>query len=330
MKTKIQALFLVLVLMLTMPTGAIAAGGKNAAALSVETAFIDGQLAVTVSITKGTGVTNGRVAVTYNPQLVTLTGNKVTEGLGASSVNAETVGTVSLAWVGSDFVEAETQLLHLTFRYTGTQDATFTAKALELYAGEETLEAKDASATAVYNPFQDIEKHWAKEEILKAHHAGLFVGMDKTHFGPEHSMERAMFVTILYRMAGSPAVENLETGFKDVNTKRYYASAIAWAVNQGIVKGVGAGRFAPHKDINRQEIATMLYRYAEKTGRDVSVQGDLSAFRDIANVADWAEEAMTWAVAEEILIGFPGGYLMPWSNATRAQAAVIICRYADL
>lgn len=211
-----------------------------------------------------------------------------------------------------------------------TQDGTFAAEAGEVYAGEEKRTVEGDTVSLEYNPFQDIENHWAKEEILKAYHGGLFQGVTGTKFVPEGKMDRAMFVTVLYRFAGSPAVESLETAFTDVDTARYYGAAVAWAVEQGVTNGVSQTQFAPHQAISRQELVTMLYRYAKATGQDVTGQADLSQFVDAGKVAGWAEAAVAWAVKEEILEGYPGSYLLPRGSATRAQAAVIFCRYGQL
>ena len=100
-----------------------------------------------------------------------------------------------------------------------------------------------------------------------------------------------MFVTVLYRMSGSPTVE-ANTGFTDVKAGQYYTEAVAWAEEVGITEGTSETTFSPGKDITRQELATMLYRYAKGSGRDVSKTEDLSTFQDAANVADWAKEDM--------------------------------------
>lgn len=332
MKTKIRALLLVLVLTLTMATGAWAAGtGSEQAAgarLHMTAEYRAGYAVVTVYLEGGEGVTNGRLTVAYDHAAATWTSARVLGSFGASSVNGETDGEVSLAWVGSNLTAENTAMVELTFR--ANRDVTFAAKGQEVYAGEAKQTVEEAAVTLAYNPFLDIEKHWAKKEILKAYHAGLFRGVSETQFAPEGKMERAMFVTVLYRLAGSPAVENLETAFTDVDMTQYYGTAVAWAAETGVTTGVSETRFAPHQSISRQELVTMLYRYAKVSGRDVAGRADLDGFQDAGKVADWAKEAMTWAVDGEILQGYPEGYLLPRGNATRAQAAAIFCRYEKL
>lgn len=331
-KTRIRALLLALVLVLTMTTGVWAAGTGSertaGARLTMTAEYRAGNAVVTVYLEGGEGVTNGRLTATYDPKVSTLTGSRVLGSFGASSVNGETAGEVCLAWVGSNLTAEKTPMVELTFQVT--QDGTFAAEAGEVYAGEEKRTVEGDTVSLEYNPFQDIENHWAKEEILKAYHGGLFQGVTGTKFVPEGKMDRAMFVTVLYRFAGSPAVESLETAFTDVDTARYYGAAVAWAVEQGVTNGVSQNQFAPHQAISRQELVTMLYRYTKATGQDVTGQADLSQFVDAGKVAGWAETAVAWAVKEEILEGYPGNYLLPRGSATRAQAAVIFCRYGQL
>lgn len=327
-RNRIAALILALVLSFAMTVSAGAA--DSAACLTVTAAFEGGATVVTVELDGAQGVTNGRLAITYDPALVTLTGVQVMESCGATSLNRETPGNVTLAWVGS-VLQEETIMARLSFQpVPGTnKDQLFRVQCLEAYAGEETVEVASGQAAVVFNPFADIDGHWAEREILTAYHAGLFKGMTSGTFAPEGKLTRAMFVTTLYRMAGAPAEAGKQT-FTDVPAGSYYEKAVAWAVEQGITKGVGGSRFAPDKTIDRQEIATMLYRYSAAAGKDVSAGGKLEDFRDGGSVSSWAVDAMAWAIGSNLLQGYPGGYLMPRATGTRAQAAVILCRYLGL
>lgn len=327
-KTRITALLLVLVMALAMTTVAFAADAAGPR-LAVSTEVGNGLVTATVYLEEGEGLTNGRISVSYSPEAATLEGAQALVTCGAASVNKEEAGTVSLAWVGSSLTGEKTALLRLTFAFAGEEDVTLTAEAPEAYAGEASLEVEAGAVTVAYNPFTDIDGHWAKTDILKAYHAGIFQGMTETTFAPQEKLNRAMFVTVLYRMAGEPAAE-AGTDFTDVEENRYYTDAVAWAVKTGVTKGVGDGLFAPYKLLNRQEAATMLYRFAEVSGRDVTGRADLSTFSDAAKVAGWAKDAMAWAVAEGLLKGYPNGQLVPKGNATRAEAAAILVRYAGL
>ena len=330
MKKQIGALLLAVILVLTMTTGAFAAPAGTELTLAAD--YKADVTVVSLSMKGAEGVTNGQVSISYDPKLVTLTANEVAVSCGSASVNRETAGTASLAWVGSQLTEEETLVWKLTFQAVegATQNVTYRAAAAELYVGETKLEAAPAAVTVTVNPFTDIDGHWAEDDILKAYHAGLFKGMTSTTFGPEGKLNRAMFVTVLYRMAGSPAVENAKTNFTDLREGAYYQDAVAWAVKTGVTKGVSATAFAPGKQIDRQETATMLYRYAQLMGQDTTKRAELSDFRDDAQVSGWAEEAVAWAVAEGILKGYPGELLLPNGDTTRAQAAVILSRYLGL
>ena len=326
MKTRIRALLLALVLVLTMTTGVWAAGTGSertaGARLTMTAEYRAGNAVVTVYLEGGEGVTNGRLTATYDPKVSTLTGSRVLGSFGASSVNGETAGEVCLACVGSNLTAEKTPMVELTFQVT--QDGTFAAEAGEVYAGEEKRTVEGDTVSLEYNPFQDIENHWAKEEILKAYHGGLFQGVTGTKFVPEGKMDRAMFVTVLYRFAGSPAVESLETAFTDVDTARYYGAAVAWAVEQGVTNGVSQTQFAPHQAISRQELVTMLYRYAgspEMTGE--------TSFSDVRE-GRYFYQAVIWAEKNQIANGYPDGTFQPNQNITREQMVTFLARYAQL
>ena len=186
------------------------------------------------------------------------------------------------------------------------------------------IDVTSDSAVVVDNPFVDIDQHWAKADILKTCHAGLFRGVTVDRFAPEGTMDRAMCVTALYRLAGCPDVESAKTVFTDVKEGRYYTDAVAWAVKLGVTNGMSDTSFAPHRAISRQEMVTMLYRYAKAQGQEVAGADDLSAYGDAASVSGWAKDAVAWAVATGILNGYPGNHLLPGGEATRGQAAAIL------
>lgn len=323
MSKRISALLLALALVLSVT---LCVSAAESAGLGLTAQRHGDEVVVTVNLADAQGVTNGKVAVTYDPETAALTDAQALVACGAASVNQTTAGTVSLAWVGST-LEAENDLMELTFQVKAV-DVSFEAAAVELYMGEQKVEAAGASVTVGYNPFVDIDNHWAKGEILRAYHLDLFQGVTETTFVPEGTMDRAMFVTVLHRMAGTPEAQ-MAAAFTDVDAGRYYTDAVAWAVEAGVTNGVSQTQFAPHKAIGRQEMVTMLYRFAESMGKDVSAASDLSAFADGQKVSGWARDALSWAVAEGILQGYPGGLLLPQANAARGQAAVILCRYLD-
>ena len=327
MKQRIFAMFLALVMVFSLSTGVFAAETGTDGALCLDVLPGAEETAVTVSLTGCAGVTNGRFTVRYEG--ATLLRAEATGASAVSSINDRTEGAVSLAWVGSKLTSEKTAMLTLYFKTEG--DAAFTAEGNGIYAGTEAVEVAAGSVDLSAVPFKDIAGHWAEDDIVKAYYAGLVNGMEEDLFGPEVTLTRAMFVTMLYRMAGAPEVESTETGFTDVPAGKYYAEAVAWGVEAGVVNGMSATVFAPNQKITREQMAAMLYRYAEKVdGRDVSARADLSSFTDGETVSDWAKDAVAWAVSEEILNGFPEGTLLPTANATRAQTAAILCRYLDI
>ena len=169
---------------------------------------------------------------------------------------------------------------------------------------------------------------WYHEGIDFALNNGLFNGMSATTFAPDSPMTRAMLVTVLWRYAGSPAGGN--GSFSDVPGGIWYSTAVAWASSEGVVNGVGGGRFDPDGTVTREQMATILYRYSLSLGIDASQQADLSSFPDSGKVSGYALAPLAWAVAEGLITGTQKGgqvYLDPQGSATRAQVATILMRY---
>lgn len=136
-----------------------------------------------------------------------------------------------------------------------------------------------------------------------------------------------MIVTMLWRMEGSPVV-NYRMDFTDVKEDAYYAEAVRWAASEGIVDGYEDGTFGPDKTVTREQMATILYRYAQEKQYDVSGRNDLSAFADAARVSAYAKEAMQWAVDAGLISGI-GDNLVPQNGANRAQVATMLMRFAE-
>lgn len=171
-------------------------------------------------------------------------------------------------------------------------------------------------------PFEDVADHWAAEAVAWAYGLGLVDGMTPTEFRPEARLTRAMAVTMLHRLAGSPGAQG--SPFEDVPEDAWYAVPAAWAAAQQVADGVSPQRFAPMRDIIRQELAVLLYRYkGALQGVDSTV---LSSFPDSGEISPWAQTAMAWAVEQGILTGRSGGALDPTGTATRAEAAAMLKR----
>ncbi len=176
--------------------------------------------------------------------------------------------------------------------------------------------------------FIDVKKtDWFYDAVKYVYEKGLMKGVSDTAFDPGATTARAMLVTILYRLEGSPAVSAAHA-FSDVATAKYYADAVAWSVENNIVGGYGNGKFGPEDAITREQLATILYRYAAFKGYDVSARADLSGFADADSVSAYAKDAMRWANAKGFIQG-SGTNLTPKSNALRSQMAAIIQRFLE-
>ncbi|MDR3904846.1 MAG: S-layer homology domain-containing protein [Evtepia sp.] len=177
-------------------------------------------------------------------------------------------------------------------------------------------------------PFPDVtEGDWFYDAVVYAYENGLMDGVGDNLFAPNSQTTRAQLVTILYRLEGQPAVSS-DLPFTDVESGTWYTDAILWAAQNNIVNGVNDTEFAPGADITREQLVTILYRYAESKGYDVSASADLSGYPDADQVQDYAQPAMAWAVAEGIVEGVDGT-LNPAGNATRAQIATILMRFCE-
>ena len=151
-------------------------------------------------------------------------------------------------------------------------------------------------------------------------------GMDATHFGPGLTMNRAQFVTVLYRMEGEPAVNN--TGiFTDVPAGQFYTNAAYWALESGITTGATADTFNPGGQLTRTELVTFMYRYAKHKGYDTTATADLSVYRDESLILSFAVEPWKWAVTHGVVSGMTTDTLAPMSLTNRAQAATIFQRF---
>ena len=180
------------------------------------------------------------------------------------------------------------------------------------------------------DPFRDVRtSDWFYSGVKFAYQHGLFQGTAADMFSPDAPMTRAMLVTVLWRMDGKPGAAG-GSSFTDVPRGQWYTEAVAWAAENGVVNGVGGGRFEPDGNVTREQIATILYRYAGLRGVPTGGRADLGSFPDGGAVSGWAYDALSWANAAGLIAGTREGgvdYLAPQQNATRAQVAVILMRY---
>ena len=178
-------------------------------------------------------------------------------------------------------------------------------------------------------PFADVASaDWYYDSINYVYQNALMTGLNETTFGPVQYLARAQFSVILYRMNESPEITYIDK-FPDVKEGVWYTNAILWANSTGVVNGYSdTGLFGPGDNINREQMAVMMYRYAKYQDYDVSQKADFSQFVDASRVNSFAEEAMQWAVGTGIITGKDNGTkLDPQGNASRAECATIIMRF---
>ena len=184
-------------------------------------------------------------------------------------------------------------------------------------------EPEPEPSTDVSDLFSDIAPDaWYKDAIQYAYDNGLMTGVSDTEFAPEATTTRAMIVSILARLEGVTTAQ--AAGFADVDDE-WYATAVNWAANVGVVNGYEDNTFRPNDAITREQLAAILMNYAACIGQDVSNRADLTSYTD--QPSTWAEETMQWAVAEGLISGVTEDTLQPQGNATRAQVAAILQRF---
>lgn len=175
-------------------------------------------------------------------------------------------------------------------------------------------------------PFNDVNAgDWFYDYVEYVYNNGIMDGVDNGVFSPNTETTRGMVVTILYRLAGEPNVRG-GNDFSDVASGAYYADAVTWASNAGIVNGTSATTFSPNALVTREQFAAMLYRYMQYTGADTSARASLSGFADAGKVSPYAADAVAWAVAEDVLNGRSATEIAPQGNCTRAEVAAMITR----
>lgn len=184
-------------------------------------------------------------------------------------------------------------------------------------------------AAPVGLPFADVSSSdWFYNDVRYVYEKGIMDGTGADRFSPNAPLTRAMIVTILYRMAGSPSVSG-SSDFTDVAAGKWFAKAVAWAAANGIVNGYGDSLFGPNDPVTREQLAAILYRYAVYGGMTaVTLEENLGSFADTAQLSAYAIQAMNWAIGQGLING-SGSNLVPKAQATRAQVAAIIHRYLE-
>lgn len=253
-------------------------------------------------------------------------GSAVKSAHGGSTVTVTATPAEGYEFTGWTVVAGE-----ITLSDASAPTATFTMPAepvkLKAEYTESTVTPPDPPVWE--NPYTDVpEGKWYYDAVKYVSENGLMNGISDTVFAPDAGLTRGMLVTVLWRAEGEPQAQSAH-GFGDVADGRYYAPAVAWAKENGIVTGVTNTVFAPDNNITREQIAAIIYRYAQYKGYDVSAQADLDGFEDSQQISNYAKTPMSWANATGLITGMTATTLAPQGNATRAQIATVLMRFIE-
>lgn len=197
-------------------------------------------------------------------------------------------------------------------------------------SGSSSRPSKPAKPASPAPSFSDVtEKDWFCDDVAYVYKKGIMSGMGASTFAPNSPLTRGMLVTILYRMAMEPAVGTACT-FTDVDIREWYGKAIIWAAENGLITGYDEDTFGPNDNVTREQLATILFRYAVYCGMNaVTLAEYLGGYGDASQITGYATSAMNWAVGQGLINGSDNGLLLPQAQATRAQVAAIIHRYLE-
>ena len=362
MKRKVLSLGLALALALSLLTTAFAAGTTLTVKTPSTLPKAGEEFTVTVEISGNPGLRGIQFTLAYDHDLMECERAELgSDYLGMfSGVNKDATDGVAIVTAASGVMPDDGEVLTVTFRAKkdiesfgfGLMDvalldenrahAEYTVEnAKEITAPPSSATTPKPPATTPATPttptegttvsFPDAVGHWGESWIAKAAERGLFGGDDKGNFLPNNNISRGDFVLVLWRMAGKPEPSGASP-FSDVTEKDYYAKAVAWAYEKGIVNGKGSG-FAPKDSLTRQEAMKILFGYAgSPSGMELMLAAEYDkAFADSAQIASWAKSAMYWAYYQGIINGVSTTEkaLGPTMTATRAQLAKILVEYMD-
>ena len=282
----------------------------------------------------------GKVSVTASFKQVTQYAVSV-----GTVVNGTVTGSAEKAAEGTDITLTVTPASGYEIDTVSVADAD--GKAVALKSEKEgtysfTMPAADVTVTAAFRQipvqqpslsgkFRDLDQNaWYMNAVDFVLAENLFNGMSDTEFAPDATMTRAMFVTVLSRMEGIDASQYAGSSFRDVEAGQWYSAAVQWASTNDIVKGINDTTFNPDGDVTREQMATIMYRYAnykkmDTSGADTS---KFDRFTDRNRVSDWAVDAMKWATAAGVINGMGDGTVAPQNTATRAQVAQIAMNFS--
>jgi hypothetical protein len=299
------------------------------------------------SLTKGDGVENGSTLYTatyvapsysgvstYAVNIASTTGGKVTASTGKTAKGTEVTLTVAAdtgkALDTLTVTDASGNKITVNKNASGTYYFTMPASEVTVKAtfkdADQAQEPEEPEEPAQTASFTDVDaSKWYNAAVEYVVSKGIMEGYGNNKFGPNDNLTRAQLAQILYNAAGAPEVTG-ESPFTDVTAGKWYTKAVTWAYEAGVVEGYGNGKFGPNDKITREQLATMIWRYA---GEVKATTDSLSSFTDAAKVSSYAQDALLWATEKSIVQG-DKNVIDPKGNATRAQAATMIMRYLEL
>lgn len=194
----------------------------------------------------------------------------------------------------------------------------------------DTPDPSEPQAPAGDLPFADVASDaWYAQAVAYVYERDMMGGYSDQVFAPNDTLSRAQLAQILYNLEGRPQVDLGELTYTDVSPDAWYASAICWAAQAGVLQGYGGGRMGPQDSITREQLAAMLYRYAQSEGYDVTGRADLEGYADLSQVSSYAQAPLAWAVSQGIVGGTTPVTLDPRGMATRAQGAAMLMRFCN-
>ena len=306
-------------------TGSVSAGNGYRVTVS------NGTYTVSAYSTGGSGTGGSGTQVTrYAVSIADTTNGTVTSNRSSAAEGAKVtltvapnegyeLGTIVVTDANGDSVQL-TNNNDSTYSFT-MPDSRVTVSAIFTEAGEEPTPDPTPSM-----PFTDVnDGDWFYDVVQYAYDNGLMTGTSATTFEPNTSTTRGMIVAVLNRLEGGPTAE--AAGFTDVNDGDWYADAVNWAASVGIVNGFEDNTFRANDPITREQMAAILYNYADYKGYDVSERADLSGYADADSISSWALDTLEWANAEGLITGMSADTIAPQGQATRAQVAAMFQRF---
>ncbi len=324
MRKLLSGLLVLVMLVALLPVTALAA--QEAGPVEASAVLENGT--VTLTLTAREETFSGRLTVEYDQKVLTCAGVK---GIASSEETGNGAVALGYATTSQETLAAGAVLATVKFTAKMPLAATPLNVTVEDWNAREGIHLALPTVWVGQLPFQDVAQNdWYYHAVAYGWWAGLFRGMNETTFAPNVAMTRAMFVTVLGRMAGVEENRNGVSKFTDVKAGSYYAGYVAWATEQDIIRGTSETTFSPNAKVTREQMATMMYRYAKTQGLDVTGGNEnvLDSFADHSHISDWARDAMIWAVSQRILVGTGAG-LAPKAFGTRAQSAQIILNFSQ-